>query len=65
MISYSVEIRSYDCHPETCCHEEHLGYWVVQHRPIRGSPVHYGESWVEGFYTRKEAEKALEFIKDE
>lgn len=59
MREYSIEIRSYDCHPETCCHEEHFSWWVVEHKSLNGSSIYKTQSWVEGFDTKKEAEEEL------
>ena len=60
MRKYEVQIRTYDCHPETCCHWEHLPYWVVKLTPWKEAGLHgYAQEWLEGFNTRKEAEEAL------
>lgn len=53
MKTLNVETRQYNCHPETCCHEEHFPYWVVEVKPYMGSST---SKWIEGFDTRKEAE---------
>ncbi|MNR08453.1 hypothetical protein D3C85_1246110 [compost metagenome] len=49
---YSVEMRVYLCHPETCGHEEHFTWWVIDKDKFE---------YLEGFDTREEAEFALEF----
>lgn len=61
MKTYSVQIRQYLCHPETCAHDEHLPFWIVESKPW---PSGYGfpgtnDRWVKGFETRREAEEAL------
>ena len=25
---YEVRLRKFDCHPETCCHEDHSPWWI-------------------------------------
>jgi hypothetical protein len=63
MKTYSVEIRGYDCHPETCCHEEHFTWWIVESQSCDNSPFNKMSSWVEGFDSREEAEEELNFWK--
>lgn len=59
MKTYSIEIRVYDCHPETCCHWEHFSWWVVATKPLNGSSIYTTKEWIEGFNTKQEAEIAL------
>lgn len=60
MVKYEIEWRDYGCHPETCCHWEHLPFWIVRLTPWKQSGLHgYSREWVEGFNSREDAEAAL------
>lgn len=59
MRKYEIQIRQYDCHPETCCHDNHNAYWIVKVSPLGACFRAERCEWIEGFATRKEAEGAL------
>ena len=35
MRKYGYYLKEYQCHPETCCHEEHYKYYVYSASPLK------------------------------
>lgn len=55
MSKYKLEFREYLCHPETCCHNEHLDWWITK-----------DGDWLSGFPTKIQAlSKLSEFLAED